>query len=175
MKYVDEFRDGALARTLAAAIAAEARPSRRYNLMEFCGGHTHAISRYGLSDLLPENVRMIHGPGCPVCVLPIGRIDNAIDLALRPGLILTTYADTIRVPASNGLSLLKARAQGADVRMVYSSADAIRIAQAHPDCDVVFFAIGFETTTPPTAVAIRQAETLGLANFSVFCNHVLTP
>jgi hydrogenase expression/formation protein HypD len=175
MKYVDEFRDGALARKVGAKIAAEARPSRTYNLMEFCGGHTHAISRYGLKDLLPANVNMIHGPGCPVCVLPIGRIDNAIELAARPGLILTTYADTMRVPASKGLSLLKAKARGADIRMVYSSADAIRIAQEHPDREVVFFAIGFETTTPPTAVAIRQAEALGLANFSVFCNHVLTP
>jgi len=175
VKYVDEFRDGALARKVAAAIAAEARPSRRYNLMEFCGGHTHAISRYGLADLLPPGIRMIHGPGCPVCVLPIGRIDNAIALAARPGLILCTYADTMRVPASKGLSLLKAKARGADIRMVYSSADAVRIAQEHPDREVVFFAIGFETTTPPTAVAILRAQELSLANFSVFCNHVLTP
>ena len=175
MKYVDEFRDGALARKVAATIAAEARPSRRYNLMEFCGGHTHAISRYGLADLLPPGIRMIHGPGCPVCVLPIGRIDNAIALADRPGLILCTYADTMRVPASKGLSLLKAKARGADIRMVYSSADAVRIAQEHPDREVVFFAIGFETTTPPTAVAILRAQELSLANFSVFCNHVLTP
>jgi len=175
MKYVDEFRDGVLARKLAAAIAVEARPSRRYNLMEFCGGHTHAISRYGLKDLLPANINMIHGPGCPVCVLPIGRIDNAIALAARPGIILCTYADTMRVPASGGLSLLKAKARGADIRMVYSSADAIRIAQERLDREVVFFAIGFETTTPPTAVAILRARELGLANFSVFCNHVLTP
>ena len=118
---------------------------------------------------------MIHGPGCPVCVLPIGRIDNAIELAARPGMILCTYADTMRVPASKGLSLLKAKARGADIRMVYSSADALRIAQENPDREVVFFAIGFETTTPPTAVAIREAAALGLANFSVFCNHVLTP
>ena len=175
MKYIDEFRDGERAKGLAAAIAREANPARRYHLMEFCGGHTHAIARYGLSDLLPANVRMIHGPGCPVCVLPVGRIDNAIALAQRPGLILCTYADTIRVPASKGLSLLKAKAQGCDVRMVYSVADALRIAREHPDREVVFFAIGFETTTPPTAVAIRAAEAEGLANFSVFCNHVLTP
>ena len=175
MKYVDEFRDGALARKVAAAIAAEALPSRRYNLMEFCGGHTHAISRYGLTDLLPAGINMIHGPGCPVCVLPIGRIDNAIALAARPGVILCTYADTMRVPASGGLSLLKAKARGADIRMVYSSADAVRIAREHPDREIVFFAIGFETTTPPTAVAILQARELGLANFTVFCNHVLTP
>ena len=175
MKYIDEFRDGGMARDLAAAIGAEARGDRRYNLMEFCGGHTHAISRYGLADLLPSSVRMIHGPGCPVCVLPIGRIDSAIELAQRPGLILCTYADTMRVPASKGLSMLQAKARGGDIRMVYSSADAVRIAQENPDRDVVFFAIGFETTTPPTAVAIRQASALGLSNFSVFCNHVLTP
>jgi hydrogenase expression/formation protein HypD len=175
MKYIDEFRDGDLARGLAAAIRREARPDRSYHLMEFCGGHTHAISRYGIKDLLPDNVRMVHGPGCPVCVLPIGRIDNAIELAARPGLILCTYADTMRVPASKGLSLLKAKARGADIRMVYSCADALRIAALNPDRDVVFFAIGFETTTPPTAVAIRQAEARQLGNFSVFCNHVLTP
>ena len=175
MKYIDEFRDGTLASTIATAIRREADPARDYSLMEFCGGHTHAISRYGVVDLLPPNVRMIHGPGCPVCVLPIGRIDSAIELAMRPGVILATYADTLRVPASNRTSLLKAKANGADVRMVYSSADALRLAREHPDREVVFFAIGFETTTPPTAVAIRQARELGLANFSVFCNHVLTP
>ena len=175
MKYIEEFRDGVLARRLSSAIAREADGARAYSLMEFCGGHTHAISRYGIADLLPDNVRMIHGPGCPVCVLPIGRIDSAIDLAARPGLILATYADTMRVPASKGLSLLKAKARGADIRMVYSSADAIRIARENPEREVVFFAIGFETTTPPTAVAIRHAQALGLANFSVFCNHVLTP
>ena len=175
MKYIDEFRDGALASRLASAIAREADGARAYSLMEFCGGHTHAISRYGIADLLPGNVQMIHGPGCPVCVLPIGRIDSAIELAARPGLILATYADTMRVPASKGLSLLKAKARGADIRMVYSSADAIRIARENPQREVVFFAIGFETTTPPTAVAIRHAQALGLSNFSVFCNHVLTP
>ena len=175
MKYIDEFRDGILARRIAVAIEREAGPRRRYALMEFCGGHTHAISRYGIKDLLPANVRMVHGPGCPVCVLPIGRIDNAIELASRPGLTLCTYADTMRVPASKGSSLMKAKARGADIRMVYSSADAVRIAQENPARDVVFFAIGFETTTPPTAVAIRQAAALRLANFCVFCNHVLTP
>jgi len=175
MKYIDEFRDGALARQLAAAIRQEADRPRHYNLMEFCGGHTHAISRYGVADLLPANVRMIHGPGCPVCVLPIGRIDNALELAARPGLVLCTYADTMRVPASKGMSLLKAKAAGADIRMVYSSADAVRIARENPGRDVVFFAIGFETTTPPTAVAIKAAEAAGLGNFTVFGNHVLTP
>ena len=175
MKYIDEFRDGALAAQIASAIRAEAEPGRPYRFMEFCGGHTHAISRYGIADLLPDNVRMIHGPGCPVCVLPIGRIDQAIRLALEHQVILCTYADCLRVPASAGLSLLKARAKGADIRMVYSSADAVALAQKHPERQVVFFAIGFETTTPPTAVAIEQAAALGLGNFSVLCCHVLTP
>jgi hydrogenase expression/formation protein HypD len=175
MKYIDEFRDGALARRLAAAIAREADPARTYNLMEFCGGHTHAIARYGLKDLLPPNVRMIHGPGCPVCVLPIGRIDNAIELAARRELTLCTYADTMRVPASHGLSLLKAKARGADIRMVYSAADALAMAHKNSAREVVFFAIGFETTTPPTALVIREAAAQALPNFSVFCNHVLTP
>lgn len=175
MKYIDEFRDGDLARNIARSIAAEADPARAYRFMEFCGGHTHAISRYGLTDLLPPNVRMIHGPGCPVCVLPIGRVDQAIRMALEYGVILCTYGDCLRVPASDGLSLLKAKAQGADVRMVYSTQDALALAQKHPERQVVFFAIGFETTTPPTAVAIEQAQALGLANFSVLCCHVLTP
>ena len=175
MKYIDEFRDGDTARKLAAAIRREANPARRYHFMEFCGGHTHAISRYGIVDLLPDNVRMIHGPGCPVCVLPVGRVDQAIRLALDAGVMLCTYGDCLRVPASDGLSLLKARARGGDIRMVYSSADAVVLAQKNPDKQVVFFAIGFETTTPPTAVAIREAAALGLKNFSVLCCHVLTP
>lgn len=175
MKYIDEFRAGALARQIAAKIASEADPRRDYHFMEFCGGHTHAISRFGIVDLLPDNVHMIHGPGCPVCVLPIGRVENAIQLAQMPGLILCSYGDMLRIPATNGMSLLKAKAQGADIRMVYSSADAIKIAQENPQRQVVFFAIGFETTTPPTAVAIQQAQALGLNNFTVFCNHVLTP
>ena len=175
MKYIDEYRDGDVAQTLAAAIRAEADPARRYHFMEFCGGHTHAISRYGVSDLLPDNVKMIHGPGCPVCVLPIGRVDQAIRLVLEQGVTLCTYGDCLRVPASNSLSLLKAKARGGDVRMVYSSMDAVTLAQKNPDKQVVFFAIGFETTTPPTAVAIKQAAALGLKNFSVLCCHVLTP
>ena len=175
MKYVDEFRDAALAQRLAAAIAREARPTRRYNVMEFCGGHTHAIFRYGVQDLMPDNVAYVHGPGCPVCVLPIGRIDNALELAERHGVILCSYGDMLRVPASKRRSLLKAKADGADVRMVYSVDDALKIARDNPGREVVFFAIGFETTTPPTAVAIRKAKTEELENFSVFCNHVLTP
>ena len=175
MKYIDEFRDGEVAQKIAASIRAEADPARYYHFMEFCGGHTHAISRYGVTDLLPDNVRMIHGPGCPVCVLPIGRVDQAIRLALDEGVTLCTYGDCLRVPASDSLSLLKAKAKGGDIRMVYSSADAVALAQKNPDKQVVFFAIGFETTTPPTAVAIKQAAALGLKNFSVLCCHVLTP
>ena len=175
MKYVDEFRNADLARGLARAIAQAVAPGRRYNLMEFCGGHTHAIARHGLRALLPPEIELIHGPGCPVCVLPIGRIDQAIALARDHGVLLCTYADLMRVPASNASSLMKARSQGADVRMVYSAIDALKLAQQHPDREVVFLAIGFETTTPPTASVLRQARALGLRNFSVLCNHVLTP
>jgi hydrogenase expression/formation protein HypD len=175
MKYVDEFRDAHLARGLAARIAATVQPGRGYGFMEFCGGHTHAISRYGIADLLPDAVRLIHGPGCPVCVLPIGRIDQAISLALSQGAMVCTYGDTLRVPASNKLSLMKAKACGGDIRMVYSAADAVTLARDHPGRQVVFFAIGFETTTPPTALAVQQAAREGLNNFSVLCCHVLTP
>jgi hydrogenase expression/formation protein HypD len=175
MKHVDEYRDGELAQAIARRIAAEARSDRQYRFMEFCGGHTHAISRYGVEDLLPQNIRMIHGPGCPVCVLPMGRIDDAIRLAARPEVTLCTYADLMRVPASGGASLMKAKADGADIRMVYSTLDAIAIAEKETDREVVFLAIGFETTTPPTALAIRLAQARGLRNFSIFCNHVLTP
>ena len=175
VRWVDEFRDGGLARQLAARIRAEARDDRHYHLMEFCGGHTHAIFRYGVPDLLPENVRLIHGPGCPVCVLPIPRIAHALQLALEHRVVLCTYGDLLRVPGPERETLLKAKADGGDVRMVYSASDALAIARATPDQPVVFFAIGFETTTPPTAVVLKQAKALGLANFSVHCNHVLTP
>jgi len=175
MKYIEEFRDRELAEKLSAAIAKEVNPDRQYNLMEFCGGHTHAIFRYGVQDLMPSNVKFIHGPGCPVCVLPTGRIDNAIQLAQDQGVILCTYGDLMRVPASKRKSLLKIKAEGADVRMVYSTIEALKIARENPQKEVVFFAIGFETTTPPTAVAILTAEAEKLTNFSVFCNHVLTP
>ncbi|MBI5687533.1 MAG: hydrogenase formation protein HypD [Verrucomicrobia bacterium] len=175
MKYIDEFRDRDVAQKLAADIGAAAVAGRDYRFMEFCGGHTHAIARYGLEELLPPNVRMIHGPGCPVCVLPVGRVDNAITLARMPGVSLCSYGDMLRVPGSKRESLLHAKSHGCDVRMVYSISDALKLAQTHPEREVVFFAIGFETTTPPTAVAIKQAQALGLKNFSVFCNHVLTP
>ena len=175
MKYLDEFRDGRLAQGLAARIRREIEPDRRYALMEFCGGHTHAICRHGIEDLLPAEVRLIHGPGCPVCVLPSGRLQAAIDLAERERVILCSYGDLLRVPGTQGDTLLKAKARGADVRMVYSISDALDIARAQPDRHVVFFAIGFETTTPPTAVVLRQARREKLGNFSVYCNHVLTP
>lgn len=175
MQYVSEYRDAEKARALAREIRAKALPGKTYRYMEFCGGHTHVLSRWGLTDLLPENVKMIHGPGCPVCVLPIGRIEMAKTLALKHGVILCTYADTLRVPAASGKSLFDARAEGADIRMVYSPMDALEIAQDNPSREVVFFAIGFETTTPPTAVAILSAQKKGLRNFSVFVNHVLTP
>ncbi len=176
MKYVDEFRDGERARGLARALRAEADPGRRYRLMEFCGGHTHAVFRYGVPDLLPDNIELIHGPGCPVCVLPIGRLDMAIRLVENhPEVILASYGDMLRVPGSGRRTLLQARADGADVRMVYSVSDALALARANPERQVVFFGIGFETTTPPTALGILEARRSGLDNFSVFCNHVLTP
>jgi len=175
MKYIDEFRDGQVAQGLATRIRQEVEPGRDYALMEFCGGHTHAICRYGIEDLLPDQVRLIHGPGCPVCVLPSGRLQSAIDLVEREQVILCSYGDLLRVPGAHGDTLLKAKARGANVQMVYSISDALDIARAQPDRHVVFFAIGFETTTPPTAVVILQARREGLHNFSVYCNHVLTP
>jgi hydrogenase expression/formation protein HypD len=175
VRFIREFRDGTVAAALARQVAAEADPSRDYHLMEFCGGHTHAIFRYGVQDLLPPNIRLVHGPGCPVCVLAIPRLDLAIELAQRPGVTLVSYGDMLRVPASRRRSLLKARAAGADVRMAYSALEALDIARRHPDRQVVFFAIGFETTTPATAVLVQEARRAGLQNLSVYCNHVLTP
>lgn len=175
MKHIDEYRDADLAATIADAIRREADPARDYNFMEFCGGHTHAIFRYGVQDLMPDNVHFIHGPGCPVCVLPVSRLDDAVELAERHGVILCSYGDMMRVPGTKQRSLIRAKADGADIRMVYSTLDALRIARDNPGRQVVFFAIGFETTTPPTAVAILQAKAEGLTNFTVFCNHVLTP
>lgn len=175
MKYLDEFRDGATAQGLARTIRAEVNTDRDYRLMEFCGGHTHAIFRYGIRDLMPGNLHFVHGPGCPVCVLPASRIEAAINLAENEDLILCTYADLMRVPASRRDSLHKAKARGADIRMVYAATDALSLAQANPDRQVVFFAIGFETTTPPTAAVLKIARATGLTNFSVYCNHVLTP
>jgi hydrogenase expression/formation protein HypD len=175
VKYVDDFRRGDVAWALAQSIHAEIQPGRRYRLMEFCGGHTHAIARYGLTSLLPDSIELIHGPGCPVCVLPIGRIDSAIALVKEHAVTLCTYGDVLRVPASGGVSLFHARAEGADVRMVYSVTDALELARREPEREVAFFGLGFETTTPPTAVALLAARDEGLRNFSVYCNHVLTP
>jgi hydrogenase expression/formation protein HypD len=175
VKYIEEFRDGDVARKLAGRMATEVEAGRRYRLMEFCGGHTHALWRYGIVEMLPPQVEMIHGPGCPVCVLPIGRLEQAIALARRTEVTLCTFGDMMRVPARDRRSLLSAKAEGADIRMVYGSSDALRFAKDHPSREVVFFAIGFETTTPATAVVVKQAAEQRLQNFSVFCNHVLTP
>lgn len=169
------FRQKEAISSLCAKIALAVNPDRTYRFMEFCGGHTHVLSRWGLADLLPENIQMIHGPGCPVCVLPIGRINLAIDLALHHDVILCSYADAMRVPASKGLSLMSARSLGADIRMVYSPMDALALAKKYPDKEVVFFAIGFETTTPPTAIALQSAIEAGLDNLSFLVSHVLTP
>ncbi len=175
MKYIDEFRNSKVATKFIQLIQAKTNPKRHYHIMEFCGGHTHAIKRYALNQVLPDNIKLIHGPGCPVCILPSSRVDQAIWLAQQPQVIFCTYADMLRVPGSKLNSLLKAKANGADIRLVYSINDAIRIAQenlAHP---VIFFACGFETTTPATAHGLIQAQQQQLNNFKVFCNHVLTP
>ncbi len=171
MKYVDEFRDAKLIRQAAAEIRKLATPDKHFRLMEVCGGHTHAIYRFALADLLPENIELVHGPGCPVCVLPMGRVDDGLSLASDPKVILTVFGDMMRVPGRTG-SPLEHKARGADIRMVYSPLDALKLARENPDREVVFFAIGFETTAPSTALTLRQARALGLRNFSVFCNHV---
>jgi hydrogenase expression/formation protein HypD len=171
VRFVDEFRSGELAARLAEQIAALVEPGRCYKLMEVCGGHTHAIYKHGVEDLLPDEIELVHGPGCPVCVIPMGRQDDAIAIAERPEVIFTTFGDMLRVPSSNG-SLLDAKARGADVRMVYSPLDALKLARQNPDREVVFFAIGFETTTPSTALTLQRARAEGLRNFFVFCNHV---
>jgi hydrogenase expression/formation protein HypD len=171
VKYVDEFRDPELIRSTAEEIRRLAGSERVYRIMEVCGGHTHAIYRFGLKDLLPENVELVHGPGCPVCVLPMGRVDDGLALAEQEGVILTAFGDMMRVPGRRGTPL-EAKARGADVRMVYSPLDALRLAERNPDRQVVFFAIGFETTAPSTALTLKRASSLGIENFSVFCNHV---
>ncbi len=172
MKFVDEYRDAELGRAVAGEILATVEPGRHYKLMEVCGGHTHSIYRYGVDDLLPENVELVHGPGCPVCVIPMGRLDDAISLAHQPNVIFTCFGDMLRVPGSDG-TLLDAKAEGADVRMVYSPLDALRIARENPDRDVIFFAIGFETTAPSTALTLKRARADGIKNFFCMCNHVM--
>ncbi len=169
MKYVDEYRSGEIARRLADEIAR--MTTQPLKIMEVCGGHTHTIFKYGIEDLLPENITMIHGPGCPVCVIPLGRVDDSISIALQPDVIFTTFGDMMRVPGSK-TNLLDAKARGADVRMVYSPLDALKIAKKNPERQVVFLALGFETTAPSTALTVRQAEKDKVENFSVFCNHI---
>ena len=176
MKYVDEFRDGEKARSLAEGMKALSGrlpvvAGRKLQIMEVCGGHTHAIFRYGIEAMLPPEVELVHGPGCPVCVLPMGRIDDCVAIAERPNVIFTTFGDAMRVPGSKK-SLLQAKGDGADVRMVYSPLDALALARKNPEKEVVFFALGFETTTPSTALTVLQAEADGIANFSLFCNHI---
>jgi hydrogenase expression/formation protein HypD len=179
MKYADEFRDPAKAKALLAAIAAEvartgATPETPLNIMEICGGHTHAIFRYGLDKLTPGAIEFIHGPGCPVCVLPMSRVDDCLDIAERPEVIFTTFGDAMRVPGTRG-SLMQAKARGADIRMVYSPLDALELARRNPGREVVFFGLGFETTMPSTALTVQQAAREGVMNFSLFCNHILVP
>ncbi len=171
MRYVDEYRDAGKAQALAAQIASRCEPGREYKFMEVCGGHTHTIYKHGIEDYLPETVTLVHGPGCPVCVIPMGRIDDAMAIAEQPDVVLTTFGDMMRVPGGKG-SFLDARARGADVRMVYSPLDALRIARENPDRRVVFLAIGFETTAPSTAMTVLRAANEDVTNFSVFCNHV---
>jgi hydrogenase expression/formation protein HypD len=169
MKYINEYRQSDLALSLANRIAA--LTTKPLKLMEVCGGHTHTIFKYGIEDLLPENIEMIHGPGCPVCVIPLGRVDDAISIARQPGIIFTTFGDAMRVPGSK-TSLLDAKAEGADVRMVYSPLDALKLAKNNPAKQIVFFGLGFETTAPSTAMTILQAANDNVDNFSVFCNHI---
>jgi hydrogenase expression/formation protein HypD len=171
MKYVDEFRAPELISKAGEEIRRLADPKHHYRIMEVCGGHTHAIYRFGLKDLLPENVELIHGPGCPVCVLPMGRIDDGLSLTANPEFIFAAFGDMMRVPGTHG-SPLEYKARGMDVRIVYSPADALKLARLNPQKHVVFFAIGFETTAPSTALTIIRARAEGLPNFSVFCNHV---
>lgn len=176
MKYVDEFRDPAKARFLLREINARLEQlaisqARPLQLMEVCGGHTHALFKYGIGRILPEAIELVHGPGCPVCVLPMGRVDDGVALAEQPEVIFTTFGDAMRVPGSRK-SLLQAKAEGADVRVVYSPLDVLKLARRHPEREVVFFGLGFETTIPSTAFTVLQAEREGIKNFSVFCNHI---
>jgi hydrogenase expression/formation protein HypD len=171
MRFVDEFREPDLIRKTAEEIRRLADPARHYRLMEVCGGHTHAIYRFGLKDVLPENIELIHGPGCPVCVLPMGRIDDGLAIGGQGDVIFAAFGDMMRVPGTTG-SPLEHKARGMDVRIVYSPLDALKLAQTNPDKHVLFFAIGFETTAPSTALTMMRARAQGMRNFSVFCNHV---
>ncbi|MFY9780696.1 MAG: hydrogenase formation protein HypD [Candidatus Baltobacteraceae bacterium] len=172
MKYVDEYRDPKLIAALAHEIERTVDPARRYRIMEVCGGHTHAIYRYGLADILPKNIEFVHGPGCPVCVLPTGRVDDGLTIAEQPNVILACFGDMMRVPGTKGTPL-EYKARGTDIRMVYSPLDALRLAKENPQKHVCFFAIGFETTAPSTALTLLQAKAENVRNFSIFCNHVV--
>ena len=171
MKYLDEFRNPQLIAKAVDEICRLADPQRQYRLMEVCGGHTHAIYRFGLKDLLPANIELIHGPGCPVCVLPMGRIDDGLAIAAQPDVIFAAFGDMMRVPGTHG-SPLEHKARGMNVRVIYSPSDAIKLAQSNPGKHVMFFAIGFETTAPSPALTLLRAKAERLHNFSVFCNHV---
>jgi hydrogenase expression/formation protein HypD len=171
MRFVDEYRDADKATALAARIAELCEPDRHYKFMEVCGGHTHTIYKHGLEDYLPENVTLVHGPGCPVCVIPMGRVDDAIHIARQPDVVMTSFGDMMRVPGSDG-AFFDANAAGTTIKMVYSPLDALKLAKQHPDKRVVFMAIGFETTAPSTAMTVLRAAADGVDNFSIFCNHV---
>jgi hydrogenase expression/formation protein HypD len=172
MRYVDEFRDPELITKASEEIRRLAGPERHYRIMEVCGGHTHAIYRFGLKDILPSNIELIHGPGCPVCVLPMGRIDDGLAIAHNnPNVIFVAFGDMMRVPGASG-SPFEHKARGTDVRIVYSPADALELAKKNPEKEVVFFAIGFETTAPSTALTLMSARAQDIRNFTVFCNHV---
>ncbi len=171
MRFVDEFRNAEKARALSAKIASLCEPGRQYKFMEVCGGHTHTIYKHGLEDYLPETITLVHGPGCPVCVIPMGRVDDAIHIARQPGVLMTSFGDMMRVPGSGG-NFFDSNAEDTFIRMVYSPLDSLKIARQNPDLRVVFMAIGFETTTPSTAMTLLRAEAEGIENFSVFCNHV---
>lgn len=172
MKYLDEYRDGEAARKFADAIARIT--TKPWTIMEVCGGQTHAIVKFGIDELLPDEITLLHGPGCPVCVTPLELIDKALDIAARPEVIFTSFGDMLRVPGSNA-DLLSVKAAGGDVRMVYSPLDALKLAQQNPDKQVVFFAVGFETTAPANAMAVYQAAKSGVTNFSILVSHVLVP
>jgi hydrogenase expression/formation protein HypD len=172
MKYVDEYREEASARKMAGLINKTVK--NPWTVMEICGGQTHTLLRSGIDQMLPELVTLVHGPGCPVCVTPLEMIDRAIAIAQRPGTIFVSFGDMMRVPGSR-MDLLSVKARGGDVRMVYSPLDAVKMAAEHPDREVVFFAVGFETTAPANATAVYQAKRLGLSNFSILCSHVLVP
>lgn len=173
MKYVDEYREAKKGEALLYEIEKLSNKLNKHiKIMEVCGGHTHSIFKYGIEEILPSTIELIHGPGCPVCVMPRGKLDDAISIAKHPNVIFTTFGDTMRVPGSK-ISLLQAASLGADIRMVYSPLDSLQIARENPDKEVVFFGIGFETTAPSTAFTILQAASENIQNFSMFCNHVL--